>query len=178
MKFQARVGFVVRGGMVFHAFEREFVYFIFDPWALKVEVRELSGKECGTGFANPFSSLEILYRVPRQVGFTNPIPSSDCVSVGLLGSREQGNLRKCSLSALESALRNRGALGSAPERALEGAPSVQNIVTTGRAPSTALLGALPRAPRFLRALLRALGEHFRRFPCSRLPRRPTDKQSD
>ena len=43
------------------------------------------------------------------------------VSVGLLGSREQGNLRKCSPSALESALRNRGALRSAPESALEGA---------------------------------------------------------
>ena len=41
------------------------------------------------------------------------------VSVGLLGGREQGNLRKCSPSALESALRNRGALGSAPESALE-----------------------------------------------------------
>ena len=39
------------------------------------------------------------------------------VSVGKLGSREQGNLRKCSQSALESALRNR-ALGSAPERVL------------------------------------------------------------
>ena len=43
------------------------------------------------------------------------------VSVGLLESREQGNLRKCSPSALESALRNRGALGSAPESVLEGA---------------------------------------------------------
>ena len=32
------------------------------------------------------------------------------VSVGQLGSREQGNLGKCSQSALESALRNRGAL--------------------------------------------------------------------
>ena len=38
-----------------------------------------------------------------------------------------------------------------------------------RAPSRALLGALPRAPRFLRALSSALGEHFRRFPCSRPP---------
>ena len=38
------------------------------------------------------------------------------------------------------------------------------------------LGVLPRAPRFLRALSRALGEHFRRFPCSRLPSRPTDTQ--
>ena len=53
------------------------------------------------------------------------------MSVGLLGSREQGNLRKCSLSALESALKNRGALGSAPESALEGAPE------------SALEGALP-----------------------------------
>ena len=43
------------------------------------------------------------------------------MSVGLLGSREQENLRKGSPSALESALRNRGALGSAPESALEGA---------------------------------------------------------
>ena len=48
------------------------------------------------------------------------------VSVGLLGSREQGNLRKCSPSALESALRNRGALGSALESALEGLVTVQN----------------------------------------------------
>ena len=42
------------------------------------------------------------------------------MSVGQPGSREQGNLRKCSQSALESARRNRGALGSAPESALEG----------------------------------------------------------
>ena len=48
------------------------------------------------------------------------------VSVGLLGSQEQGNLRKCFPSALESALRSRGALGTAPESALEGAPSAQN----------------------------------------------------
>ena len=75
------------------------------------------------------------------------------VSVGLLGRREQGNLQKCSPSALERVLSE-----------------------TGRAPSRALSGALPRAPRFLRALSRALGEHFRRFPCSRLPSRPTDTQ--
>ena len=48
------------------------------------------------------------------------------VSVGLLGSREQGNLRKCSPSALEGALRNRGALRSAPEGVLEGLLTVQN----------------------------------------------------
>ena len=40
------------------------------------------------------------------------------MSVGLLGSREQASLQKCSPSALESAL------GSAPESALEGAPPV------------------------------------------------------
>ena len=49
------------------------------------------------------------------------LPSWQYVSVGLQGSREQGNLRKCSPSALESALRNRGALASVPESALEGA---------------------------------------------------------
>ena len=41
--------------------------------------------------------------------------------VDLLESPKQGNLQKCSfLSALRSALRNRGALTSAPESALEG----------------------------------------------------------
>ena len=57
--------------------------------------------------------------VPRNY-FCNNF-SQDYVSVGLHGSREQGNLRKCSPSALKSALRNRGALASAPKSALEGA---------------------------------------------------------
>ena len=84
------------------------------------------------------------------------------------------------ISALESALRNRGALGSAPtvlSRLLLGKRM------TGRAPSRALWGALLRAPRFLRALSRVLREHFRRFPSSSsssssssswLPSWPTD----
>ena len=69
------------------------------------------------------------------------------VSVGLLGGREQGNLRKCFPSALESALRNRGAPESAPDSALEGALPVA-IHSTERA----LSGALSGAPRYLRAL--------------------------
>ena len=54
------------------------------------------------------------------------------VSVGQLGSREEGNLRKCSQSALECS------------------GSIFGVLS----------GALPRAPRFLRALSRALWEHF------------------
>ena len=45
------------------------------------------------------------------------------------------------------------------------------LFCTERAPLRALSGALLRAPRFLRALSRALGEHFRRFPCSRQTRK-------
>ena len=66
-----------------------------------------------------------LFRAPKNPGMIARMEKT-YVSVGLLGGREQGNLRKCSRSALESALRNRGALGSAPENALEGALSVQN----------------------------------------------------
>ena len=52
-------------------------------------------------------------------------------------------------TALESALRNRGALRSAPEGALL-------VVHHRENPSRALSGALLRAPRFVRALLRAV----------------------
>ena len=43
------------------------------------------------------------------------------LSVGLLGSLDRDISERAPPSALESALRNRGALGSAPKSALEGA---------------------------------------------------------
>ena len=64
------------------------------------------------------------------------------VSVGLLGSQEQGNLQKCSPCALESALRSRGALGSAPESALEGALSERN---NRRSTLESTLGSTPES---------------------------------
>ena len=69
------------------------------------------------------------------------------VSVGLLGAREQGNLRECSPSALESALRNwpNGCSRECSMRVLSRVLSLHR--TTGRAPLRALSGALPRAPR-------------------------------
>ena len=92
----------------------------------------------------PWTSISFMTPSSKFLDLLPPIPlppraktgRSAYVSVGLLGSREQGNLRKCSPSALESAFRNRGALGSAPESALEGALSLHR--TTGRAPSRAL----------------------------------------
>ena len=72
-------------------------------------------------------TLESLFKEttkrPESRGFKS---HQSCVSVGQLGGREQGNLRKCSPSALKNALRNRGALGSAPKSALEGLLTVQN----------------------------------------------------
>ena len=89
------------------------------------------------------------------------------MSVGLLGSREQGNLRKCPLSALGSALRNRGALGSAPESAL------------GSALGSALEGALSvvlyrerlakgwrKVGEGLAKSWRRVGEELAGFPCT------------
>ena len=63
--------------------------------------------------------------------------------------------------APESALRNRGAVGSALESALGGALSV--ILIEG-APLRALSTALPTAPQFLRALSGALWEALWGFP--------------
>ena len=68
-----------------------------------------------------------------------------------------GNLWKCSPSALESALRNRGALGSAPESALEGAlPVLLYLEST--------LGSTPESTPFSESTLESTREHFRRFP--------------
>ena len=65
-----------------------------------------------------------------------------------------GNLQKRAPEiALGSALRNQGAVRSAPGSALQGFFLWK---TTGRAPSRLLSGALWRAPRFLRALSRPL----------------------
>ena len=77
-------------------------------------------------------------------------PSSPATTANFPPSQEGGGGRGGG-SAPEIALR--GALGSAPESALEGALLV---VHHREHPSRALLGALLRAPRFLRALPRAV----------------------
>ena len=107
-------------------------------------------------------------RTPQRVW--NPQPY---VSVGQLWGREQGNRRKCSQTALVSALRIGVRSGVLP-RALSRLLFL--LFSAPRATSRALLGALPRAPRFLRALSRAVWEHFRRFPCSRLASWPRNTQ--
>ena len=109
----------------------------------------------GSGMDGPKKTSWPLRRFPLESSLENspvrkgPHPSS---------RHPRCSDRKCSQKS--------GCSGVLPSRVLS---RVLFLFSTQRAPSRALSEALPRAPRFLRALSRAPGEHFRRCPCSQLP---------